>query len=1147
MKQRKASTKCLSILLIVSMLLSGICIPIAAADTESGISTNDLSLDADTTVSSLTSADLPETMTLASAMSAGHVKRLRDEEPDLYTVVFENADGTNTAYIFSEPVKYDDNGVIRDKSTSIFAIASSDALPSAIGNASSYAYKTTNNDVKVYFGASSSQGVSLTYQEYTIRSYPETSGGGASTYALQAQASGVLSTTAIGYASENAKNALQYASGVGRGSVLEYIPTLNGLKENIVLSSFTGQTAFAFRYETNGLALRECDGEVQFIAPETEEVVGRFAPIISYGADGERSLGSLTVTPIVENQSYRVTVNVDEQFLRDAAYPVTVDPTVTMGSANLHDLTLYHSTGVDPDTEEPMIHAGGATSLLGTQMDDPGKYRIVYWFPISSLNTLLAGTPSNGRSIQLVPWLNLGNDASGNIEAYPYLKAGTNSAFDDLGETAVYAPPPPEESDGEIYWWSHDENGDFCDITPVSSFSGDNTAINITTSVEYYLSYVDSFVDEESNIEKCAVMLISSNEDGVYDDDYIEFYTQESGNKAYLVVNYASTVVSTAYYFNNYSTGKFIARVSNSGVRGKSGLLNQTSQTYYDMFRQDITFIQISENNSPSSLIRCGYRNNDEYVYGYLYDNNGTVEITTNSELATAYWNITPTANGQYLIQNRSTLRYMYMEGEAGEFAIKTKSSSSDQSARWARISCSSYKEVETFAIEGSTWLDFGEQETYSVSVSGANRSLAASQYFTWSGTSTGENFTVYPSGTVTAPHQNSIATLTATHIPTGRTATFRVATGTLEEGIYFIQNKASEHFLSVLDWDENVDSADDVFAQEFRDNETRQWNIQLSENGYYTIQSVDSLDLDYEDSFLGIKESSDERAARVSLETEDSLQYWNISTTSSGAYRITPKDSPTNAIQEYFENLENSVSVLFQAEYSPNTDYSDEWNIYPEDVVFDACLIAIERDDQDRTSMFDDIKSSLNQMGYNTIVTNAQWSKTGVTAESLLSYMRRSKICLIRSHGDEDSMQTLDGVLSDDDISWNELQETKLILFVGCTTGRGGESSESITTQAVAIGGASTAIGFRGAISRKVANTWSEFFFENLANYSGSEENAITTVCNQTWNCVYNYYENYYKVKYDTQKLSDAQQAELLDLLSYFDDPTIAGEDVFP
>ena len=98
MKQRKASTKCLSILLIVSMLLSGICIPIAAADTESGISTNDLSLDADTTVSSLTSADLPETMTLAAAMSAGHVKRLRDEEPDLYTVVFENADGTNTAY-----------------------------------------------------------------------------------------------------------------------------------------------------------------------------------------------------------------------------------------------------------------------------------------------------------------------------------------------------------------------------------------------------------------------------------------------------------------------------------------------------------------------------------------------------------------------------------------------------------------------------------------------------------------------------------------------------------------------------------------------------------------------------------------------------------------------------------------------------------------------------------------------------------------------------------------------------------------------------------------------------------------------------------------------------------------------------------------
>ena len=690
MKQRKASTKCLSILLIVSMLLSGICIPIAAADTESGISTNDLSLNADTSVSSLTSADLPETMTLAAAMSAGHVRRLRDEEPDLYTVVFENADGTNTAYIFSEPVKYDDNGVIRDKSTSIFAIASSDALPSAIGNASSYAYKTTNNDVKVYFGTSSSQGVSLTYQEYTIRSYPETSGGGASTYALPQQASGVLSTTAIGYASENAKNALQYASGVGRGSVLEYIPTLNGLKENIVLSSFTGQTAFAFRYETNGLALRECDGEVQFIDPETEEVVGRFAPIISYGADGERSLGSLTVTPIVENQTYRVTVNVDEQFLRDAAYPVTVDPTVTMGSANLHDLTLYHSTGVDPDTEEPMIHAGGATSLLGTQMDDPGKYRIVYWFPISSLNNLLGGFSYTDRTVMLVPTLNLGNDASGNIEAYPYLKAGTNSAFDDLGETAVYAPPPPEESDGEIYWWSHDENGDFCDITPVSSLLEGDTAINITTSVEYYLSYVDSFVDEESNIEKCAVMLISSNEDGVYDDDYIEFYTQESGFKAYLSVQYTPNTTTELYYLENavtnsagepYYLGYDKAEGASTPTLGGAQFAITAGQRW-----------EISMTTAGYYTIWTRYYDNASNPYHYevyylSWSQASSGAITVSTSLAPSYWQFTKAANNTYTISPLNKPSYYLAlgayNGALCSVLCKTGTEITDTARRW--------------------------------------------------------------------------------------------------------------------------------------------------------------------------------------------------------------------------------------------------------------------------------------------------------------------------------------------------------------------------------------------------------------------------------------------------------------------------------
>ena len=664
MKQRKASTKCLSILLVVSMLLSGICIPIAAADTESGISTNDLSLNADTSVSSLTSADLPETMTLASAMSAGHVRRLRDEEPDLYTVVFENADGTNTAYIFSEPVKYDDNGVIRDKSTSIFAVASSDALPSAIGNASSYAYKTTNNDVKVYFGTSSSQGVSLTYQEYTIRSYPETSGGGASTYALPQQASGVLSTTAIGYASENAKNALQYASGVGRGSVLEYIPTLNGLKENIVLSSFTGQSEFTFRYETNGLALRESDGEVQFIDPETEEVVGRFAPIISYGADGERSLGSLTVTPIVENQTYRVTVNVDEQFLRDAAYPVTVDPTVTMGKSYLRDLTLYN--GYD----EEYVSSIEAETYLGTDSSMGGQFRVLYG--LSSMGSTMISTYAVQEWVQVSLCLQMCATEGVTVTASPYTSTT----------------------------WTTNGTADYCSASSAAWQSGNDTVTDVTeigttsyTFSEYAIDITDSFNYWKNNTTTSAtqynIMLKNTHETGAgYDDKDVTIKTLEGGGTPYIKVYYGAAPTGLYYLENLTKTPDNKELYLDYSV--KSGV---SPTLCGDEFA--ITAGQrweISMTTAGYYTIRTRYYGNASNPYHYesyylSWSQSSSGAITISTSLSPAYWQFTKAANNTYTISplNKSSY-YLALGAYNGALCTvlcKTGTETTDTARRW--------------------------------------------------------------------------------------------------------------------------------------------------------------------------------------------------------------------------------------------------------------------------------------------------------------------------------------------------------------------------------------------------------------------------------------------------------------------------------
>ena len=68
----------------------------------------------------LPAADLPEVLSAAEAAENGHVHRLRAQEEDLNTVVFQNRDGTKTMYQYARPVKYMDSaGMVRDKKNTL--------------------------------------------------------------------------------------------------------------------------------------------------------------------------------------------------------------------------------------------------------------------------------------------------------------------------------------------------------------------------------------------------------------------------------------------------------------------------------------------------------------------------------------------------------------------------------------------------------------------------------------------------------------------------------------------------------------------------------------------------------------------------------------------------------------------------------------------------------------------------------------------------------------------------------------------------------------------------------------------------------------------------------------------------------------------
>ena len=111
----------------------------------------------------LTEADVPEIVGYQEAVAKDHIARLyEDEGSDLNKIVFLNADGSKTMYLFGFPVKYiNEAGNIQDIRLEI-----------ADNTAKSGEFKTAANDVITSFPAKFTDGISLKGNETEIRLAP---------------------------------------------------------------------------------------------------------------------------------------------------------------------------------------------------------------------------------------------------------------------------------------------------------------------------------------------------------------------------------------------------------------------------------------------------------------------------------------------------------------------------------------------------------------------------------------------------------------------------------------------------------------------------------------------------------------------------------------------------------------------------------------------------------------------------------------------------------------------------------------------------------------------------------------------------------------------------------------------------------------
>lgn len=340
----KRKTKLISLLLIICM-----CISVMGGVASTAVTPSDAAVQAEN--SSVEEFVVPDIVDEAERIEYGYVGRVKDAEQDLNTFVFRNEDGTNTMRIYSHPVKYvTEDGLVRDISLAVKA-------------KNDGGFVTADHEIMTTFERELSNGISLAYHDVAVTLVPDVAGEASPVAALSGDGKivtyGTNDTTSFVYE-------LTYA----------------GFKEDIVVNEYTGQTEYDFTLCTNGLTLSERYGSF-YLVDDENNVKATIGDIIVFTADERNNtMGRMSFETIRENQEYKLTIHLDEDYLADekTAYPIRIDPSIEInydnnGAGAIEDVTINSLQGSD----------GSSSSLFVGRRNTYGISRVLMRFPNLSL------------------------------------------------------------------------------------------------------------------------------------------------------------------------------------------------------------------------------------------------------------------------------------------------------------------------------------------------------------------------------------------------------------------------------------------------------------------------------------------------------------------------------------------------------------------------------------------------------------------------------------------------------------------------------------------------------------------------------------------------------------------------------------------
>ena len=673
---------------------------------------------------------VPAAVGYENAVERLHVARMYDEEGDsLHNVIFKNADGSRTQYLFDYPVKYvTETGEIADIRLDVVRDAQTAG-----------AFRTAANSVVTTFSPYLSDGILL-------------QSGGVSLRLIPAGASPAPSASSAFSAAPAAQrlDAGTVAYAVDDKTDYEYTLTYTGFKEDIVVSEYTGQTEYTFTLLTNGLTLTQRDGSY-YLTDDDGAVKATIGDILIFTADERNNaLGTLTHETVQDKQAYTLTIHLDDEYLRDenTAYPIRIDPTIEITSAAgaIEDVTLNSLSGSD----------GDSWSLTIGKRATYGVSRVLMRFPGLSLSAIPSADKITSASVEL-------RDLMCEDEAmmvYCYVFTGNSWTESTANWSNVNPDSYTTLLSSKTVSYS---NG-------ASQPSAHRYAFNITNAVKGWK--LGNYMQSKGLLFKAPASVENGS---TYIKKTFSSYNR-STYKPSLTVNYdvgESQILANGTYYLNGKEGGGYLRYASGAASAKSGLISSLGNSIrWELQSVDGGYVLRSKSDMTKYLA----------VPSSTASTSVTVETVSESALPSrCIWTIS-VASGGCFVKSAYNGKYLYSYGTVLNTSSTTGTSgSAAYNARVWRLASTSYYGNSSTYTNRELSLSSGFSD-YVLEV-GQSQYIYINKYYNneiWCDASD-FTYSIVPTGKITISSgkintlKRGTAIITATHKVTDRIKTFEV------------------------------------------------------------------------------------------------------------------------------------------------------------------------------------------------------------------------------------------------------------------------------------------------------------------------------------------------------------------------------------